>query len=126
MGNTISVNDCVNVENITELTQYADYTVTRTSGDLDSGWIIGPTAIAASWIKRHALKKEGTWRIFLNNGQGDPNLALYAWRHLNKIFPSSLKGQHAEILFWRETVIGKLEALETKRLAERAAEEVKA
>lgn len=114
------------MEHLTELTQYADYTVTRTSGKLESGWIIGPTGIVASWIKQHALKKEGTWRIFLNNGQGDPNLALYAWRHLDTIFPSSLKGQHAEILFWRETVIGKLEVLETKRLAEGGAQEVKA
>ena len=116
MGNTISVKDCVNVDEVRELTQYSDYTVTRTSGELDSGWIIGPTGVAANWIKQHALKKEGTWRIFLNNGQGDPNLSLYAWRHLDKIFPSSLKAQDDEILHWRETVISKLEALETKRL----------
>lgn len=121
MGNTISFKDCVNVEQLRELTQYDDYTVLRTSGELDSGWIIGPTRVAANWINQHALKREGIWRVFLNNGQGDPNLALYAWRHLDKIFPSSMKGQEAEILVWRETVIAKLEDLEIKRVAESAA-----
>ena len=118
MGNTISARDCVNVDEVRELTQHSDYTVTRTSGELEPGWIIGPTGVAANWINQHALKKEGTWRIFLNNNQKDPNLALYAWRHLDKISPTSLKGQHGEILYWRETVIGKLDALETKRLAD--------
>jgi hypothetical protein len=118
MGNTISANDCVNVDEVLELIHYDDYTVTRTSGELESGWVIGPIGVGAEWIKEHAFKKEGTWRVFLNNNQKDPNLVLYGWRHLDKIFPSSLKEHHAEILYWREMVIGKLDALETKRLAD--------
>jgi hypothetical protein len=119
MGNTVTKEQCVNIEDLPEFSEQL-YTVKRTSGILETGWILNwvPTN-GVEWLNKCAYfdTKENKWRIYTQNGKENPNELLYAWRDLEKIYPSSLKGD--EIKAWREEVYYKLELLERQRCVAR-------
>lgn len=117
MGNSVVKEQCVNIENIPEFNEEL-YTVKRTSGILESGWILSWAAgHGVEWMKKTAYfdTVSNMWRIYTQNGKEDPNEWLYGWRDLEKIFPTSLEGKEEEIEAWRAKVYVQLEVLEDKR-----------
>ena len=105
--------------NIQDLSEFSEqvYTVKRTSGILESGWILGRPHIEGLDGNKYAYFdfKESKWRIYTQNGKENPNEFLFAWRDLEKIFPTSLEGKDDEINNWRKKVLYALEILEAKR-----------
>ena len=117
MGNTVVKEQCVNIENLPEFSEEF-YTVKRTSGILEGAWVLSwAPAHGVEWMKKSAYfdTKDEIWRIYTQNGKEDPNLWLYGWRDLEKIFPTSLTGKEEEIEAWRAKVYIQLEKLEDKR-----------
>jgi len=123
MGNTITKDMTVNIENLPEFRDEV-YTVKRTSGILESGWILKRSAAHGSmqWPNKSAYfdVKENKWRIYTQNGKENPNEWLHAWRDLEKVFPSSLEGKEEEIEAWRKKVCIQLEILEKERYIDTA------
>jgi hypothetical protein len=120
MGNSITKEQCVNIENLPEFSEQV-YMVKRTSGTLESGWILSWSAAhGVEWMNKCAYfnLKENKWRIYTQNGKENPNEWLYAWRDLEKIFPASLEGKEEEIAKWRQKVYDVLEGLEEERYQE--------
>jgi hypothetical protein len=117
MGNSVVKEQCVNIENIPEFNEEL-YTVKRTSGILEGGWILSwARAHGVEWMKKSAYFDTtlNKWRIYTQNGKENPNEWLYGWRDLENIFPTSLEGKKEEIDAWRAKVYVQLEALENKR-----------
>ena len=117
MGNIVTKEQSVNIEDIEEVTCYTDYTVLRTSGTVEPGWILNRLSINPEWVNKSAYYdvKAGTWRIYTQNGKEDPNVFLHAWRSLEKIYPTILEGNKGAIEDWRTKVFAKLEVLEAQR-----------
>ena len=117
MGNTVMKEQCVSIENLPEFSEEA-YTVKRSSGTLEGGWILSWSAThGAEWMNRCAFfdVKEDKWRIYTQNNKEKPEEWLYGWRDLEKVFPTSLEGKEEEIIAWREKVYLQLEMLESER-----------
>ena len=103
MGNTLSETLCVSLEGCEAITRYT-YTVERTSGSIDSGWVISESPFnigRPKWLKMHATKhiSEG-WRIFMHN---------------NTIVPEN-QNPDFDIKIWRKNLVNLLEELEVARL----------
>jgi hypothetical protein len=113
MGNTIGKNDCVNIEGH-EITKES-YTVKRTSGEMELEWVMGAGCGSPEWITENAFKKEGEWRIFMNNGKDDINTVVQGWRRLSTICPTRLEGDQGGIDEWRKMVETLLDGLEEVR-----------
>jgi hypothetical protein len=113
------------------LTEPASFTVIRTSGEEDDGWTLcrQPQAREALFpesdqvieypLATHVLvDKTGSvvdrtdegkvWRVLLENGTGLGS--LFAWRRLEKIWPSGMSKEDA--IAWRIAVTAALNALE--------------
>jgi len=117
MGNTYSESECVSLADKFIVTE-AVYTVLRSSGAKDEGWVISkpiPGADAPRWVNQHAMKMDGVWRIFMHNNQTNPNLFACGWRRIDTIHPTQLMSQDA-IENWRKCLLGILEDLEANRL----------
>lgn len=121
MGNHISQSQCVSLEDSTLYIE-PSYTVKRTSGEMESGWVISkPKVMGTSfppWINQHATKQnpEEQWRIFMNNNSDNPNTYICGWRRLETIYPSNLEGDTEAIRVWRYDFLKHLEILEELRL----------
>lgn len=118
MGNTLSETLCVSLEGCEAITRYT-YTVERTSGSIDSGWVISESPFnigRPKWLKMHATKhiSEG-WRIFMHNNSSDPNLYVSGWRKINTIVPEN-QNPDFDIKIWRKNLVNLLEELEVARL----------
>jgi hypothetical protein len=113
MGNTVGKNDCVNIEG-QEITKES-YTIKRTSGDIETNWVIGGGYGVPGWLTRHALKREGRWRIFMDNSQKDSDAIVQGWRRLSTIYPTRLEGDEGGIDEWRKMVEKLLDELEEAR-----------
>lgn len=117
MGNSYSQEQCVSLADKPVVTE-AIYTVLRTSGAKDEGWVISrplPGAAAPKWVNQHAVKYDSVWRIFMHNNQTDPNLFACGWRRIETIHPVQLTSQDA-IDNWRMCLRDILEDLEARRL----------
>ena len=107
MGNTFSESDCVSLAN-TPVVTGTTYTVVRTSGKKEAGWIISkpiPGATVPKWIDQHAKKIEGGWKIFMHNNETDPNLFACGWRKIEAIHPTKLDSEQG-IANWRICLLG--------------------
>jgi hypothetical protein len=116
MGNTYSEADCVSLEDKLVITE-PSYTVLRTSGAKEDGWVISkpiPGALIPKWVDQHAKKFDGVWRIFMHNNMTDPNLFACGWRRIETIHPTKLS--HDAIEQWRKCLLEILEELEARRL----------
>lgn len=118
MGNTLSETLCVSLEGCDAITRHT-YTVERTSGSLDSGWVISESPFKVgrpAWLKMHATKhiSEG-WRIFMHNNKSDPNLYVSGWRKINTIVPEN-QNPDFDLKIWRKNLVNILEELEVARL----------
>jgi hypothetical protein len=113
MGNSITKEQCVSIENISEIKSHNSYTVTRTSGAIDEGWTT--ESIYPKWFSNKACfdSTTKTWRIYMENGKADPNLFVCGWRALDTIYPTAITDVDA----WRLRVYDQLTALENQRLA---------
>ena len=117
MGNNIAKGSCVSLENMTELINDT-YTVRRTSGQMENGWIISPPIMGnmPEWVVYYALKDNGSWRIFMHNNERNPNLHVSGWRHLDSIYPTHFADDQEIIDAWRSNTELILNDLEHKRL----------
>jgi hypothetical protein len=118
MGNTITKEECVVVDDIADLLKDNSYTIKRTSGEWEDQWKIGLGIGYPKWITQTASNKMGDWRIFMHNNKGeDPNLYVGGWRRLETIYPTSLKGNEEAINTWRKSISSQLDSLEEQRRA---------
>jgi hypothetical protein len=119
--------DCVRTRDIILLNKYKSYVVKRTSGELESGWVLGYNNCmgrceAYDWMTSlsndtFAVKKMGEgWRILLNNNSRVAFELVGGWRRLDTMFPTALEGNEAAIQAWRDDVVADLEHLEKMRL----------
>lgn len=125
MGQTISIPEeyCVEVpEGFLE----KDYTVKRTSGQMESGWRIPRECyvdrldLDAPSASRHARSdRKGleNWRIFMDNGPKSPEEYAHGWRRVSTVYPTDLDGDEEAIEEWRKKTIELLEQLEVARVA---------
>ena len=111
MGNTLHIPSelCIKVN---EELANDTYTVLRTSGIYDPGWRFG----IGKFAENHGVKgpsasvrartKPGTWYVFMDNGQDDPNVYACGWRRLETVYPTRLEGDEDAIYKWRtETTV---------------------
>ena len=95
------------------------YTVKRTSGDLDEGWVISIESglalnVSGPSATKHFPKDTGLWRIFMDNGK-TAHEYMCGWRRIETIYPTRLSGDEEAIKTWRQSLLEILEALESKR-----------
>ena len=122
MGNAIVKSDCINLEG-QEITRDS-YTVKRTSQQMEINWVMGAGCGSPDWITYDAFKRDGEWRIFMNNTHTDIETIAHGWRRLSTIYPTRLEGDDDGINEWRKMVCILLEELEEVRVqAELAAKE---
>ncbi len=119
----VSESKCVNLAGQAAYLEEA-YTVIRTSGKQETGWLLTSTLhrcsnhVSYSWRPRaHAyLKKEG-WALSLHNGdQEDAEGKIVAshccgWRPLGTFWPTRLTGDQAAIDTWQAEIKLRLEEL---------------
>ena len=111
----------VNIDKIPEFLRYIDYTVKRTSGVIEDGWILTYREGTPWWHDHIAFfdTDKKVWRIYMNNSE--PNIcspyAMCGWRHLNTIHPTCYKDDEEKIEWWRITVLEQLEALDRERIS---------
>jgi hypothetical protein len=98
------------------------YTVTRTGGEKEAGWIITNKPheccdYTAEWIDKRAGKSDKKdpliWRIFMESVKEDPNIHACGWRRVETFYPTRLEGSPDEILKWREELIRTLDEIQT-------------
>ena len=107
------------------------YTVKRSSGELEAGWFIAENGIDHSGnITKPSASKYGRiqegpttpanidneWRVFVHNGKKDPHEYLWAWRRLGNIQPTELNGNQEAIEKWRTEVTDLFNKLELTRI----------
>ena len=125
MGQAMSIESkfCVQVPE----TLLVNYTVKRTSGDMESGWriplecYVDRLDIEVPSASRHArsdYKGLENWRIFMDNGSKTPEEYRHGWRRVSTVYPTDLDGDEEAIEEWRKKTIALLEELELTRLAE--------
>ena len=117
MGNQVSSVEkvsCVSLQGVQEFV-FDDYTVKRTSGDFEKGWVI-KYKLDDDWPNNsaHFDYKENKWRIYVHNCNPIPELWRFAWRDLSRIRPTLMSEPEAAL--WRAAVITKLDKLESSRL----------
>ena len=122
MGQVISVpyNHGIDISSLPDFANET-FTVTRSSGQLDSGW--GPckyfienngshtefkTIVAGKYEVRQ--DEEPVWRVLMNNKKEDADI-LMGWRKLSTIWPSRLDGNDELIKKWQTEMEAKLELL---------------
>jgi len=124
MGNELSLDRCVSLENSSLYTE-PTYTIQRTSGAIEDGWVISkPKVLGVSfppWINQHATKHTPSkeWKVFMHNDSEDSNTFLCGWRSIEKIQPSSMMDDPETIRSWRYEFLKHLEVLEQLRLTSR-------
>lgn len=119
------------ISTVALLTEPASFTVIRTSGEEDDGWTLCRNPVAREALLPESDKeinyplathilvdKSGTvvdrtdegkvWRVLLENGTGLGS--LFAWRRLEKIWPSGMSKEDA--VTWRANVAAALDAME--------------
>ena len=118
----VSQSSCVSLREYDKYTS-ENYTVKRTSGDLQDGWRIskGPHHCGASlppngWIGGHANRPDGVWRVFMSSpidmsGTPHDNDHACGWRRHGTFFPTRIKDKDADIKSWQDSLLGDLEAL---------------
>ena len=122
MGQAISIESkyCVKVPEAL----CVEYTVKRTSGEMDGGWRIpsecymGRAELTFPSASKHAQTETKHWRIFMDNGKTTPEEVSYAWRRVNSIYPTELEGDEDAILTWQSNVERLFDNLEEARIAE--------
>ena len=124
MGQRVSVpsNSCVSIAEYDSLINET-YTVERSSGQAEAGWKVGSYHECAGgcpeWINmhasKHAQKEPGTWRIFMQNSETDPESHACAWRRIDAIVPTRLVGDNVAACVWRENIIQLLDLAEETR-----------
>jgi hypothetical protein len=114
MGNTVTKSECINLEG-QEITKDS-YTIKRTSGEMETKWITGSGCGSPDWVTQNAIKRDGEWRIYMNNGQDDINTVVQGWRRLPTIYPTRLEGAEGDIKEWQRTTGFLLDKLEEARL----------
>jgi len=135
MGQAASIDEslCVSLKG----TSYYDkeYTVVRTSGAADPGWMMchheniyrpdyeedccGATKHAAS-----EDEKAETWRVFMREGKDKG--PLHGWRRVGTFYPTALQGDEAAIKAWQDDLVrflNELDAARPARIAEARAKE---
>lgn len=123
MGNTVGKEDCVNLEGF-EITK-GFYTVKRTSGDMETGWIMGSGYGSPEWVTQNAFKRTtGGWRIYMTNGKDNINTVVQGWRPVRTIYPTKLEGDKEFIEKWQGMVIELLDQLEDTRLMALLADDI--
>ena len=104
-----------------------NYTVKRTSGDMESGWriplecYVETVDLAVPSASRHARSEHKgleNWRIFMENGSKTPEEYRHGWRRVSTVYPTDLDGDQEAIEEWRKKTIALLEELEAARIAE--------
>ena len=121
MGNELTRDTCVSLENSSLYTE-PSYTIQRTSGAMEDGWVISkPKVFGTSfhpWINQHATKQtpEKQWKVFMHNNSDNPNTFLCGWRTIEKIQPSNIENDPEVIRTWRYEFLKHLEDLEEARL----------
>jgi hypothetical protein len=122
MGQAISIDSkyCIEVPEAL----CVEYTVKRTSGEMDGGWRI-PSEFYMSRVEltfpsasKHAQTETKHWRIFMHNGKTTPEEIRYAWRRVNSVYPTELEGDEDAILTWQSNVERLFDTLEEARIAE--------
>jgi hypothetical protein len=123
MGQAISIESefCIQVPE----SLCVDYTVKRTSGEMDSGWRIPSECyvnrgfdLSFPSASKHANTETKHWRIFMANGKTTPEEVRYAWRRVNSIYPTELEGDEDAILSWQKATELHFDELEATRIAE--------
>jgi len=125
MGQAMSIESkfCVQVPE----TLLVNYTVKRTSGEMESGWriplecYVDRLDIEVPSASRHARsdhKGLENWRIFMDNGPKTPEEYRNGWRRVSTVYPTDLDGDEEAIEEWRKKTIALLEELEAARIAE--------
>jgi hypothetical protein len=117
-GLTIQKNLHVSLSDYEEIAN-DKYTVMRTSGQLDEGWVIsiesGLVDISGSSATKHFTKDDPPkWRIFMDNSKTAHEYTC-GWRRIETIYPTRLSGDEDAIKTWRQGLLEILEALEAKR-----------
>ena len=127
MGQAISIESkyCITVP---EALCQKEYTVQRTSGELDDGWRIQvdyyeneDTIFPFPRASRHAKSsRKGleNWRVLMEKGSPSSQEYMYAWRRVNSIYPSELHGDEDAIKEWQDKTATMFEELEVIRVAE--------
>ena len=127
MGQAISIESkyCITVP---EALCQKEYTVQRTSGELDDGWRIQvdcyeneDTIFPFPRASRHAKSsRKGleNWRVLMEKGSPSSQEYMYAWRRVNSIYPSELHGDEEAIKEWQDKTATVFEELEVTRVAE--------
>jgi hypothetical protein len=113
MGNSVQRHECVNIEDIKEITDHT-YTVLRSSGELQEGWAVG----SLEWQHPHAYKKDGVWRISMvleDEASG--------WRRIETIAPSEMAEDPVATNAWRSKVIAILDEREAQEQEDDSSEE---
>ena len=106
------------------------FTVLRTSGVEEDGWVIygSPLDTVTSdhlvldrkdLLTMRACKVTDDWKIFMHNNKADPNRYACGWRRLTTIYPTGLVGKQGQIDSWREGIKTILDGLEAQRREER-------
>jgi hypothetical protein len=100
------------------------YTVTRTSGEIQDGWMITEKAHTCPIRNPAALASFlNGWRVHMHNGDynaADPKAHACGWRPLGSFWPSRLTGDATAIEAWQKELE---EFLEKQVAEERAAAE---
>jgi len=103
-----------------------EYTVIRTSGEVDKGWRIPPRwvdedergkfLVEFPYASKHANTKPGEekkWRIFMCKEVA----YIHGWRRLETIYPTELTDNEEAIEEWRKSTAALLDELEATRVA---------
>ena len=138
MGQQISIPSQYHLR-VPESLSEKEYTVIRTSGEVDQGWRIplrwtddsGRFSMEFPSASKHAQTErkpgymcgEKKWRIFMWKEEAggvayDNRSYIYAWRRLDTIYPTELTDNEEAIEEWRKGVAVLLDELEAKRVAE--------
>jgi hypothetical protein len=118
-GLTIQKNLHVSLNDYEEIVN-DKYTVMRTSGQLDEGWIIALQSglvlnVSGPSATKHFINDDPKkWRIFMDNGKTTHEY-MCGWRRIETIHPTRLNGDEEAIKTWRQGLLEILEALEAKR-----------
>lgn len=122
MGQAISIDSkyCIEVPEAL----CVEYTVKRTSGEMDGGWRIpsecymSRAELTFPSASKHAQTDTKHWRIFMDNGKMTPEEVRYGWRRVNSVYPTELEGDEDAILTWQSNVERLFDTLEEARIAE--------
>lgn len=138
MGQQISIPSQYHVR-VPESLYEKEYTVIRTSGEVDHGWRIplrwtddtGKFAMEYPSASKHAQTEtkpgymcgEKNWRIFMWKEEAggvayDNRSFLYAWRRVETIYPTELADNEEAIEEWQKKTVALLDELEAARIAE--------